>query len=519
MKTPLIAAAACAVAALGATGPAPTPCDQLAALKLDNTFIASAERVTRGAFTPPGSTDSINKLPAFCRVAGEIRSTPDSHIAFEVWLPLENWNGKFAGVGNGGWAGIISYPQLAEQLRRGYATVSTNTGHNAEPGLDMARFAFGHPERLVDFAWRSEHEMTTTGKAITQAFYGRPPRYAYWVGCSTGGKQGLTEAQRFPTDYDGIVAVAPANNWTRLMAGTLAATMAAVRDSSSYLTPPIRRLLYNAALRACDARDGVVDSLIENPAKCAFDPATLQCAPTTRRDSTCLTAGQVQAARRIYSGLKDPDGRVVFPGLEPGSEPFWGPITTPGRPFPIPLSYYRWIVFGDSTWDWTSFDLMTPKDFATHVAAATKYDPILTAVNPDLRAFKTRGGKLIQMHGWDDQLISPQNSVDYYESVIAFEAGTRDRAATIRDVQNSVRLFMVPGMLHCGGGPGPNVFDAQAALESWVERSVAPDSIIATQLNAGVPVRTRPLCPYPKVAKYKGSGDINRAESFTCKQD
>jgi feruloyl esterase len=183
------------------------------------------------------------------------------------------------------------------------------------------------------------------------------------------------------------------------------------------------------------------------------------------------------------------------------------------------LSYYRWIVFGDSTWDWTSFDLMTPKDFATHLAAATKYDPILTAVNPDLRAFKAHGGKLIQMHGWDDQLISPQNSVDYYESVIAFEAGTRDRAATIRDVQNSVRLFMVPGMLHCGGGPGPNVFDAQAALESWVERSVAPDSIIATQLNAGVPVRTRPLCPYPKVAKYKGSGDINRAESFTCEQD
>jgi feruloyl esterase len=522
MRLPLVAASVFALASLGgaraalvATG-TPTPCEQLTALKLENTFIASAERVTRGAFTPPGSTDSVTKLPAFCRVAGEIRPTPDSHIAFEVWLPVENWNGKFAGVGNGGWAGLISYRDLANQLRRGYATVSTNTGHAAEQGLDMAKFAFGHPERLVDFAWRSVHEMTTTGKAITQAFYGRPPRYAYWIGCSTGGKQGLTEAQRFPADYEGIVAVAPANNWTRLMAGTLAATMAATRDSASYLTPAIRRVLYSGALRACDARDGVVDSLIENPPKCAFNPATVQCAASTRADSTCLTPAQVLAALRIYSGLKDPNGRVVFPGLAPGSEPFWGPIATPGRPFPIPLSYYRWVVFGDSTWDWKSFDITSAKDYATELAAESKYDPILTATNPNLRAFRARGGKLIQLHGWDDQLISPQNSVNYYESVLALERGTRDRAATIQDVQRFFRLFMVPGMLHCGGGPGPNEFDAESALESWVERAVAPDTIVATQQEGGTLVRTRPLCPYPKVAKYSGSGDIKRAESFTC---
>jgi feruloyl esterase len=493
---------------------APTPCEQLTTLK--NMSILSAERVTTGAFTRPGTTDSVTKLPAFCRVVGEARPTPDSHIAFEVWLPLEKWNGKFAGVGNGGWAGIISYPALGEQLRRGYATVSTNTGHAAEPGFDMAKFGFGHPERLIDFGWRSVHEMTVKGKAITEAFYGRAPRYAYWIGCSTGGKQGLTEAQRFPADYDGIVAEAPANNWSRLMAGTFALTMATTRDSASYLTPAIRRMLHGAARRACDARDGVVDSLITNPAACVFDPASVQCQSTTQRDSTCLTAAQVLAASRVYSGLKDPNGRVVFPGLAPGSEPFWGAFATPGRPFPIPISYYRWIVFGDSTWDWKSFDLTGAKDYAAHLDAGSKIDAILAAVNPDLRAFKARGGKLIQTHGWNDQLISPQNSIDYYESVVALERGARDREATVRDVQRFFRLFMVPGMLHCGGGPGPNIYDAEAALESWVERGVAPDSIVAASLNAGTPVRTRPLCAYPKVAKYNGSGDFNKAESFSC---
>jgi feruloyl esterase len=273
MNTSLIAVGAFAVvgfasARSGLVGAAArASCEQMAAVKLENTLITSAEPVTRGTFVVPGSTDSVTRLPAFCRVAGEIRPTPDSHIAFELWLPLENWNGKFAGVGNGGWAGIISYPALADQLRRGYATVSTNTGHQAENGLDMAKFAFGHPERLADFGWRSVHEMTVKGKAMTREFYGRLPRYAYWIGCSTGGKQALTEAQRFPADYDGMVAMAPANNWTRLMSGTLASNMAATRDSASYLPPAIRRVLYGAALKACDARDGVVDSLIENPAK------------------------------------------------------------------------------------------------------------------------------------------------------------------------------------------------------------------------------------------------------------
>ena len=343
-------------------------------------------------------------------MVGELRPTTDSHIAFEVWLPLDTWNGKFAGVGNGGWAGIISYPALAEQLRRGYATVSTNTGHVAELGFDMAKFAFGHPERLADFGWRSVHEMTEKGKAITAAHYGRAARYAFWIGCSTGGKQGLTEAQRFPSDYDGIVAVAPANNWARLMAGDVAPQSHVARDPANVLSPAQGRLLHRAVLKACDARDGVVDSLIENPAKCVFDPASVQCAAGAPADSTCLTAPQIETARRVYAGAKDPSGRVIYPGLAPGSEPFWGALINPARPFPIPQSYYRWIVLGDSTWDWKSLDLSTPAGYAVQREAEAKYDPVLAAVNPNLRDFRAHGGKLIQLHGWNDQLISPRTA-------------------------------------------------------------------------------------------------------------
>jgi len=358
--------------------------------------------------------------------------------------------------------------------------------------------------------------MTVKGKAITQAFYGRPARYAYFIGCSTGGKQGLTEAQRFPADYDGIVATAPANNWIRLMAGDFAPSRAAAVDSAGRLPQAVRRILHGAALRACDASDGVADSLITNPAQCTFDPATVQCPAGAESAGTCPTAAQVRAARTMYDGLRDPTGQKVWPGLPPGSEPFWGPLTNPTNPFPIAISYYRWVVFGDPNWDWKAFDLANPSDYARHLDGERRYAPVLSAIDPNLRPFSARGGKLIQIHGWNDQLISAQNSIDYYESVLAFEGGGRDRDATLRAVQDFHRLFMAPGMLHCAGGPGPNTFDAHDALEAWVERGVAPESIIATHLTNGVSDRTRPLCPYPKVATYKGSGDINRTASFTC---
>jgi hypothetical protein len=322
-------------------------------------------------------------------VVGELRPTADSHIAFELWLPIDTWNGKFSGVGNGGWAGIISYSALGDQLRRGYASVSTNTGHVQEPGFDAAKFAFGHPERLADFGWRSVHEMTEKGKAITAAHYGRPARYAYWIGCSTGGKQGLTEAQRFPSDYDGMVVVAPANNWARLMAGNFAPQSDVARDAARVIMAAHGRLLHNAVLKSCDARDGVVDSLIENPPKCAFDPASLQCAAGAQADSTCLTPAQVEMARRMYSGPKDPTGRVIYPGFAAGSEPFWGALVNPARPFPIPQSYYRWIVMGDSAWDWKSLDLSTPA--GNEVFRQAKLSTIRCSP-PSIRIFGTSSG-------------------------------------------------------------------------------------------------------------------------------
>jgi feruloyl esterase len=495
------------VAALRAQTDPAAACARLTDEKLPNTTITAAQAITGGSFTPPGSSNQISNLPPFCRVAGTIAPTSDSHILFEVWLPLAKWNGKFAGVGNGGWAGTISYGALQDQLRRGYAVASTNTGHQAPPApMDMARFAFEHPEQLIDFAYRAHHETTLKAKALVQAMYGQPPERAYWIGCSSGGYEGLTEAQRFPTDFDGIVAGAPANNWTRLMAGDFDATLAVLKEPAGNLPPSALGVLYRGVLAACDGADGVSDGVLDDPARCTFDPAAVQCAANQKPES-CLTPAQVEAARRVYGGVRDPRrGARLYPGLAFGSEPFW-PNRDQGNPFPIPISHYKWLVFGDPDWDWRTFDLGRPADYEAFVKAETKLAPILNATNPNLQEFRKRGGKLLQYHGWSDQLIAAQNSIDYYESV---------RSALGGNVDDFYRLFMAPGMAHCGGGPGPNSFDMQAALEEWVEKGVAPEQIIATHATNGVVDRLRPLCPYPKVAIYKGKGDTNDAANFVC---
>ena len=491
-------------------------CAALATRPLPNTTITAAQAVTTGSFTPPGA-GPIAGLPPFCRVAGTIAPTSDSQILFEVWLPLEKWNGKFAGVGNGGWAGVISFPQLAEHLRRGYAAASTNTGHEAAPGQNMARFAFDKPEQLIDFAYRSHHETAVKGKSLTEGLYGKPPAQSYFVGCSSGGYEGLMAAQRFPGDYNGIVAGMPANNWTRLMAGDLDATLAVFQEPGSQLPPPALGVLHRAAIAQCDAADGVTDGVLEDPRRCQFDPASLVCS-ANQDPATCLTKPQAEAARRIYAGVKDPNsGAQLYPGLARGSEPFW-PNRDPANPFPIPISHFKWLVFGDPNWDWRTFRFTDPASYQAFQKAEAKFAPILNATDPNLRAFRDRGGKLIQYHGWNDQLISPQNSIDYYESVLSlFGSGSRDRAATLRDVQSFYRLFMAPGMAHCAGGTGPNTFDMLAALERWVERGVAPDQVIASRLVGGVADRIRPLCPYPQVATYKGKGDTNDAANFVCR--
>jgi feruloyl esterase len=375
--------------------------------------------------------------------------------------------------------------------------------------MDMAKFAHDKPEQLVDFAYRSHHETAITAKRIVQAFYGKAPKRAYFIGCSSGGYEGLMEAQRYPSDYDGIVAGAPANNWTRLMAGDFDGVLAVLKDPASRLPPSAMSLLHRGVMAACDKADGVADQVIDDPRTCAFDPTTLTCAGSASSDD-CLTPAQVAAAKRIYGGLTHPGtGAQLYPGLAPGSEPFW-PHRDAANPFPIPLSHYRWLVFGDPNWDWKTFDFAKADDFQVHAKAESKLAPILNATNPDLRVFRQRGGKLLQYHGWNDQLIAPQNSIAYYESVRAFfgPAG---------DVPAFYRLFMAPGMAHCSGGPGPNAFDMQTALEQWVEHGVAPDRVVATHSADGIVDRQRPLCAYPKLAVYKGSGDTNDAANFECR--
>ena len=432
-------------------------------------------------------------MPGACRVVGRIQPA----ITFEVWLPLADWNGKFQGVGGGGFAGVISYGAMASALRRGYATASTDTGHSTPGGS----WALGHPELVTDYAYRAIHEMTVKAKAIVAAFYGTAARKSYFVGCSTGGRQGLMEAQRFPADYDGIVAGAPANDWTHLMAASLWVASATLKDAAARLPAPALAALNTAALAACDAHDGVTDGLIGNPLACRFDPGTLAC-PAAPTDA-CLTASQVDAARKIYSPAVNPrTGAEIYPGMPPGSERTWTALAGGPEPFSIPVDFYKYFVHANPAWDWKTMD------FDTDVAAAdTKYATLMNATDPDLTAFKARGGKLILYHGWNDQLIPAPASIRYYDGVV--------KAMGARQTDDFARLFMAPGMLHCVGGVGPNTFDTVTALEQWVEQGTKPASILASgATDAGT--RTRPLCPYPQVATYTGSGSVDDAANFVC---
>jgi feruloyl esterase len=495
--------------ALGATPSGAASCESLATLSLPGTTITVAERVPAGSFAPPAPANvphpspvkPIENLPAFCRVAATARPTADSEIKFEVWMPLANWNGKFEGVGNGGWAGTISYGAMAAALRQGYATASTNTGHDGTGG--DASFAAGHPEKLIDFAERAVHEMTVQGKAITTAYYGAGPRLSYWNGCSTGGRQGLGEAQRYPHDYNAIAAGAPANYWTHLMFACLWPATADLINPASYIPPSKYGLINKAALAACDALDGVADGIISDPTRCHFDPGVLACKGSDAAD--CLTGPQVEAARLIYAGPRNPrTGQQVFPGLEPGSEPGWKSEAGGPEPFGIAISNFRYVVFKDPQWDFRNLNY--DQDVAR---ADQEHGSLLNAIDPNLRPFRESGGKLLLYHGWIDSVIAPGESVNYYESVLAAMGG---KAQT----DSFFRLFMVPGMAHCGGGPGASGFDRVGVLEQWVEQGVAPDKIVATHENKGVPDMTRPLCPYPEVPQWKGSGSTNDATNFVC---
>ena len=510
-------------------------CEQLAQLALPNTKITSAQTVAAGAFAPPtsmapwlaGDPSFYKRLPAFCRVTAVAKPSADSDIKIEVWMPASGWNGKFRGQGNGGFAGEIDYRTLGLAVAQGYASAATDTGHAAE-GTD-ASWALGHPEKIVDFAYRAIHEMTVVGKATVKAFYGDGAQHSYFANCSNGGRQALMEAQRYPEDYDGILAGAPANYWTHLLASALYDAQTTTLDPASYIPTSKIPTIAKAVIAACDAKDGVTDGVLNDPRQCHFDPASLLC--KSGDSDACLTQPQVTALKKLYEGAHDSKGKEIFPGFLPGGEdggggwPLWITGTGPGKSllFAFGGGFFSDMVYGTADWDYKKANL----DDAV-AAADKKYASVLNATETNLKPFASRGGKLIIYHGWNDAAISALNTIHYYESVES-KMGTQD-------ADSFLRLFMVPGMQHCGGGPGPDVFGQMGfstvndpqhnmymALEQWVEKGTAPSTVVASkQTGAGVAASvkmTRPLCAYPEVANYKGTGDTNDAANFVCGTD
>ena len=456
---------------------AASSCEALEGLTLSGGTITHAEIVEAGQFRPPGtpSSDQFNTLPAFCRALVTLTPSRDSDVRGEVWMPVAGWNGKLQVVGNGGLRGSIVYLWLSDAVASGYAAVGTDGGHRG----NNADFAQQH-EKLIDFAYRAVHEATVKSKLIVAAHYDRAPTRSYYRGCSTGGRQGLMAAQRYPEDFDGIVAGAPAWDQMRLYAARVMLNLVVNKDRDSVIPPEKYRVMHDAVMAACDWRDGVEDGVIEGPMLCRFNYASLQCAEEDRAD--CLTRGQVESARAMTSPVTDPEsGRILLDGhLWPGSELQWSHLGGP-EPCAECLEVMRKLVFRDGAWD---YHTMTASDVDRAVRAD---DGLLQASDSNLSPYFDRGGKLLMYHGWSDPMVTPQMSTMYYDSVIN-EVGST--------AEDSMVLFMVPGMSHCRGGPGPDRFDAVAALDRWVEEGQSPERMLP--VTDGRIDRTRPLCPYPR---------------------
>jgi feruloyl esterase len=485
-------------------------CESLASLALPNAKVDQAQTVAPGAFVPPtaGATATggrgaavarlYSSLPSFCRVTATLTPSPDSDIKVEVWLPMAGWNGKFQAVGNGGWAGVISYPALAQAVAGGYASASTDTGHAGNSGA----FALGHPEKVIDFGYRAVHEMTVHAKTIINAYYGNAPRLSVWNGCSQGGRQGITEAQRYPADYDGIVAGAPAVNGMMLHVARVMIGQTVHRSADSYIPPEKYSMIHDAVLQACDAHDSVKDGVLEDPTRCHFDPKVLECKGAD--SPSCLTSAQVETARALIEPVKHPKtGAVVFPALlQPGSELGWATLAG-SQPINTVQDAFKYIVFKDPNWDWRRFNAASDIDLTI-----SSDNGVINSAETNLQPFFSRGGKLLIYHGWADQQVAALNAVNYFKGV-AKSTGKSSEG-------KSIQLYMVPGMGHCAGGPGTDTFDKIAAMEQWIEKGLAPDKIIASHVTNGAVDRTRPLCPYGKVAKWNGSGSTDDAANFAC---
>jgi len=498
---------------------ATTPCENLKSVALPQTTITSAAVVPEGPAPQRGggrgqaaanSSNSANgagrgaapaaaapapaMIPAHCRVTMVLKPTSDSNINVELWLPLENWNGKFMGVGNGGWAGSIQglNNDMPAALRLGYATAGTDTGHSAADGPD-GMFALGHPEKIVDFAHRAIHEMTVKSKLLIDTFYDQDLKFAYFKGCSTGGREALMEAQRYPDDYDAIIAGSLANRHIHMHTAGVARSIEASRHPEANLSEAKAAMVTKAVMDACDTMH---EGFLNNPRQCTFDFSSLLC---KQGDSdSCLTKPQLGTVEKFYGGTKTAQGELIFSGQALGN-PMRASRGYTEPPAGGAFDTVRILGFQDEKYDWHNFDLDRDMKIIDQKVG------FVDSVSPDLTRFKARGGKLLLTHGWADTTITPEGTVHYYESVLAKMGKSQG---------DWMRLFMAPGMAHCGGGPGVNSFDSIGTLEKWREQGVAPDQMLGINAQTGL---KRPLCPYPQSAQYKGAGDLKDPANWACK--
>lgn len=467
-------------------------------------MVASAKMVAAAA-----------NLPEHCEVNGMI--WPEA--SFVIKLPTA-WNERFEMVGNGGWAGTISTAAVDAAVRNGYASTSTDTGHSArkEPGAIFALPSAENPyasRKVIDHGYLSVHETALLAKKAIQAYYGKAPLYSYWVGCSTGGRQGLMEAQRYPEDFDGYVIGAPVLNLTGLQTKAIW-NQIAVGPGPAEIKSEKLRALADGVYGKCDALDGLKDGLIENPLACNFDPARdLKKCAAGKDDPDCFTAPQIAGLKKAYDGVRNSKGELLFPGMPLGSEAF-APGGRGGAPrsgwdgsisgsFNLGDTFMKYMAFETprgANWDYHTFD------FDHDLAKMTAVGLRINATIPDLTAVKARGGKIVHYHGWADPGVTPLMSVDYYEAA--------KKTMGEKETMDFYRFFPVPGMFHCGGGPGCGNADWLGAVADWVEKGVAPEMIVGAHIEGGETTRTRPICAYPMVARYKGSGSIDQAENFTC---
>jgi feruloyl esterase len=472
-------------------------CESLKSVSLANVTVTSAENVAAGPFIPPAAgggapAQAAQPIPAHCRVKLVLKPSSDSHINAELWLPATDWNGKFLAVGNGGFGGAIQgYGDMQVALRRGYATAGNDTGHTAADGPG-GLFGLGHPEKIVDFSHRAMHEMAVTAKRLIDEFYGKAPQFSYYKGCSTGGRQGVMAAQRFPDDFDGIIAGALANRHIHQHTAGVARSIELARHPEGAIPAKKAEMVSKALLNACDTyREGFVN----NPKACSFDFKKLAC--SGEDTESCLTAAQLKTVETFYGGVKNSKGELIFSG-QALSNPL--PVLSP--PKDVPSGGYDTVRiwgFQNEHYDWRTFNL--DRDMPIIDAKVGFVD----AVDPDLSRFKARGGKLVLYAGWGDTGITPENTVAYYDSVV-------DKMGK-KQSDDFARLFMVPGMGHCRGGVGPNTFDTIGTLEAWREKGTAPAEITAFNPESGL---SRPLCPYPQYAKYNGTGNMKDAANWKC---